>query len=130
MRLLLDTHIFIWWADEPERLSPFILNALMDEENDLLLSVVSLWEMQIKTQLGKLAMSRPLDHLVSLQQSVNELELLPVLAHHVFALDELPLLHKDPFDRMIIAQSQIEKMTIVTVDKAFRAYEVALLGRM
>jgi PIN domain nuclease of toxin-antitoxin system len=130
MRLLLDTHIFIWWADEPERLPPFILNALMDEENDLLRSVVSLWEMQIKTQLGKLAMSRPLDHLVSLQQSVNELELLPVLAHHVFALDELPLLHKDPFDRMIIAQSQIEKMTIVTVDKAFQAYEVALLGRM
>jgi PIN domain nuclease of toxin-antitoxin system len=130
MRLLLDTHIFIWWADEPERLPPFILDALLDGENTLVLSVVSLWEMQIKSQLGKLTMSKPLDHLVSMQQRVNELELLPVLAHHVFALDELPLHHKDPFDRMIIAQAEVEGMTIVTVDKAFRAYGAALLGRM
>ncbi len=128
MRLLLDTHIFIWWADEPEQLPGPFLNALLDEENTLVLSVVSLWEMQIKTQLGKLAMRRPLKHLVSMQQRINELELLPVFAHHVFTLDALPLHHKDPFDRMIIAQAQAEEMTIVTVDNAFKAYDVALLA--
>jgi len=127
MRLLLDTHIFIWWADEPERLPAPFLHALLDEENTLVLSVASLWEMQIKAQLGKLMMSKPLEHVVSMQQRINELELLPVLPHHVFALDELPLHHKDPFDRMLIAQAQVEEMTLVTVDKAFRAYNVAQL---
>ena|SRR5947209_7117988 len=72
MKLLLDTHIFIWWADQPEKLSPAALSALEDEANELLLSVASVWEMQIKIQLGKLKLSLPLKELVKNQQESND----------------------------------------------------------
>ncbi len=126
MRLLLDTHIFIWWADEPERLDGRLLDALLNAENELILSVVSLWEMQIKAQLGKLTFQRPLKELVHLQQSVNGLQLLPVTSNHVFLLDELPLIHKDPFDRLIIAQALAENLILVSHDRVFEDYQVLL----
>jgi len=105
MKLLLDTHIFIWWADQPETLSPDALSALEDEANELLLSVASVWEMQIKIQLGKLKLSLPLKDLLKNQQETNDLTVLPVTLTHVLALDALPFHHKDPFDRLLIAQS-------------------------
>ena len=71
MKLLLDTHIFIWWVDQPERLSPSALSALQDEANELLLSVASVWEMQIKIQLGKLELSLPLKEIVKNQQELT-----------------------------------------------------------
>ncbi len=126
MRLLLDTHIFIWWADEPERLDGRLLDALLNAENELILSVVSLWEMQIKAQLGKLTLQRPLKELVHLQQSVNGLQLLPVTSKHVFLLDDLPLIHKDPFDRLIIAQALAENLILVSHDRVFEGYQVLL----
>jgi len=127
MRLLLDTHIFIWWADQPERLSPAALSALQDEANELLLSVASVWEMQIKIQLGKLKLSLPLKDLVKNQQETNDLTVSPVTLTHVLALDALPLHHKDPFDRLLIAQSIEDELTIVTADSQFAAYSVKLL---
>ena len=104
MKLLLDTHIFIWWVDQPEKLSPAALSALEDEANELLLSVASVWEMQIKIQLGKLKLSLPLKELVKNQQETNDLTVSPVALPHVLALDALPFHHKDPFDRLLIAQ--------------------------
>jgi len=86
MKLLLDTHIFIWWADQPEKLSPAALSALEDETNELLLSVASVWEMQIKIQLGKLKLSLPLKELVKNQQETNDLTVSPVALTHVLAL--------------------------------------------
>ena len=77
MKLLLDTHIFIWWADQTERLSPTALFALEDEANELILSVASVWEMQIKTQLGKLGLRLPLAELLKNQQETNALAVLP-----------------------------------------------------
>lgn len=127
MKLLLDTHIFIWWADEPERLSPSTLSALEDEANELLLSVASVWEMQIKIQLGKLKLSLPLTELVKTQQATNDLTVWPVELTHVLALDALPFHHKDPFDRLLIAQSIEEELTIVTSDSRFSSYSVKLL---
>ena len=127
MKLLLDTHIFIWWADEPEKLSPATLSALEDEANELLLSVASVWEMQIKIQLGKLKLSLPLKELVKTQQETNELMVSPVALTHVLALDALPFHHKDPFDRLLIAQGIAEGLTIVTADSQFSAYSVNLL---
>jgi len=124
MKLLLDTHIFIWWADQPERLSPDALSALEDEANELLLSVASVWEMQIKIQLGKLKLSLPLKELVKNQQETNDLTVSPVALPHVLALDALPFHHKDPFDRLLIAQSIAEGLTIVTADSQFSAYSV------
>ena len=125
--LLLDTHIFIWWVDQPERLSPSALSALQDEANELLLSVASVWEMQIKIQLGKLKLSLPLKEIVKNQQEANDLPVSPVALTHVLALDALPFHHKDPFDRLLIAQSIEEQLTIVTADSKFSAYSVKLL---
>jgi PIN domain nuclease of toxin-antitoxin system len=87
MKLLLDTHIFIWWADHPEQLLPAALSALEDEGNELLLSVASVWEMQPKIQLGKLKLSLPLKELVKTQQDTNDLNVVPVELKHVLALD-------------------------------------------
>jgi len=127
MKLLLDTHIFIWWVDEPEKLSTAAISALEDEANELLLSVASVWEMQIKLQLGKLKLSLPLKELVKNQQDTNDLRVSPVALTHVLALDSLPFHHKDPFDRLLIAQCMAEGLTIVTVDSQFSAYSVKLL---
>ena len=127
MKLLLDTHIFIWWADQPEKLSPAALSALEDEANELLLSVASVWEMQIKIQLGRLKLSLPLKELVKNQQETNDLKILPVALTHVLALDALPFHHKDPFDRLLIAQSIEEDLTLVSADSQFSAYAVKLL---
>ncbi len=127
MRLLLDTHIFIWWADQPERLSPAALSALEDEANELLLSVASVWEMQIKIQLGKLKLSLSLKELLKNQQETNDLTVSPVTLTHVLALDALPFHHKDPFDRLLLAQSIEEDLTIVTADSQFSAYPIKLV---
>ena len=127
MKLLLDTHIFVWWADQPENLSQAALYALEDEANSLLLSVASVWEMQIKLQLGKLKLSLPLKELVESQQEANDLQLLSVELEHVLALDALPFHHKDPFDRLLIAQSIEEDVTLVSADSKFSAYLVKLL---
>jgi PIN domain nuclease of toxin-antitoxin system len=126
MKLLLDTHIFIWWADQPEKLSPAALSALEDEANELLLSVASVWK-QIKIQLGKLKLSLPLKELLKNQQETNDLTVSPVTLTHVLALDALPFHHKDPFDRLLIAQSIEEQLTIVTADSQFSAYSVKWL---
>ena len=127
MKLLLDTHIFIWWADQPEKLSAAALSALEDEANELVLSVASVWEMQIKIQLGKLKLSLPLKELVKNQQETNDLMVSPVALTHVLALDALPFHHKDPFDRLLIAQSISDGLTVVTADSQFSAYSVKLL---
>ncbi len=127
MNLLLDTHVFIWWADQPEKLSQATLSALEDETNVLILSVVSVWEMQIKIQLGKLKLNLPLKELVESQQEANDLQLLSMELAHALALDSLPLHHKDPFDRLLIAQSIEEDATLVSADSEFSAYPVKLL---
>lgn len=127
MKLLLDTHIFIWWADQPEKLSPAALSALEDEANELLLSVASVWEMQIKIQLGKLKLSLPLKDLIKNQQETNEITVLPVALTHVLTLDAVPFHHKDPFDRLLIAQSIEEDLTLVSADSQFSTYSVKLL---
>jgi len=94
MKLLLDTHIFIWWADQPEKLSQAALSALEDETNELLLSVASVWEMQIKFQLGKLKLSLPLKELIKNQQETNDLTVSPVALTHVLAWIACPFITK------------------------------------
>src|SRR5437588_7358785 len=105
MKLLLDTHAFIWWFNEPEKLSPKALALLADGDNDLILSAASVWEMQIKIQLGKLKFTVPLREIVESQEQTNGVQVLPVGLEHVLALDALPAHHKDPFDRLLVAQA-------------------------
>jgi len=128
MKLLLDTHVFIWWASAPERLSATILAALEDENNDLLLSVASVWEMQIKSQLGKLKLNASLGDVIDNQQSTNDVQPLSVELTHVLRLNDLPLHHKDPFDRLLMAQGIVEEATLVSMDSRFSTYSIQLLS--
>ena len=121
MNLLLDTHAFIWWVNEPDQLSDRALNLLKNRENQIILSVASAWEMQIKMQLGKLKLETPLQDLIKSQQITNELKILVVNLKHVLELDKLPYHHKDPFDRILIAQANIEDFTIVSKDEFFQS---------
>ena len=122
--LLFDMHSFVWWADEPTKLSRA---ALEDENNRLFLSDVSIWEIQIKVQIGKMKLKLPLQDLIDSQQRDNEVEILPIKTEHILALDNLPFHHKDPFDRLLIAQAIVEGFTIVTVDSEFPVYPAKLL---
>ena len=127
MKLLLDTHTFIWWDSEPQRLSQQVLNMCQDPENVLLVSVASLWEIQIKLQLGKLKLNTPLAELVLGQQEINKIDILDIKLDHVLALGKLPSHHKDPFDRLLIAQAGIEEAILVSKDKIFTEYAVKLV---
>ncbi|MEP7039199.1 MAG: type II toxin-antitoxin system VapC family toxin [Acidobacteriota bacterium] len=125
--LLFDTHSFIWWADASKKLSPDALAALEDENNRLFLSDVSIWEMQIKVQLGKMKLKLPLPDLIESQKTNNDVEILHITTEYILELDKLPFHHKDPFDRLLIAQSIFENFTIITVDSEFSAYPAKLL---
>lgn len=127
MKLLLDTHTFIWWASEPDKLSRKALSACENLENTLILSVVSAWEIQVKKQLGKLSLDMPLEELIKNQQDSNNLKILPIVLKHVFTLSSLPAIHNDPFDRLLIAQANLEGLTLMTRDKTISAYPVSTL---
>ena len=124
MKLLLDTHTFIWWDSEPARLSPRALALCQDRVNTVLLSVASVWEMQIKLQLGKLKLNLPLAEVIETQRQTNNVEVLPVTLTHVLALESLPVHHKDPFDRLLVAQAKIEEAVLVSRDPIFAKYPV------
>jgi PIN domain nuclease of toxin-antitoxin system len=126
MILLLDTHVFIWMDSQPTQLSASAAAALQDPSNTLLVSAASIWEMVIKIQLGKLTLRLPLRNIVSEQQS-NRISILPVRLSHALAVDQLPSIHRDPFDRMVIAQANIEGAEMVTADHVFSQDPVRLL---
>jgi PIN domain nuclease of toxin-antitoxin system len=127
MKLLLDTHAFIWWDSEPARFSPRALAFCQDSENTLLLSVASTWEMQIKIQLGKLKLGLPLAELIENQQRINSLEILRIELENVLALDQLPSVHKDPFDRLLVAQASVEGASLLTNDPVMANYPVNVI---
>ena len=127
MNLLLDTHIFIWWAINPRKLSPTTYAALQNQNNILVLSVVSIWEMQIKENTGRLTLPLPVKMFVKTQTIDSNIEILPVLEPHIWALKDLPFIHKDPFDRLLAAQTIVEQYKLVTVDRSLMQYPVPLL---
>jgi PIN domain nuclease of toxin-antitoxin system len=127
MKLLFDTHAFIWWDSDPSRLPARVLAACQDQENSLVLSVVSVWEMQIKSQLGKLTLSLPLATITERQVKTNGIQVLPATLDHVLELANLPLHHKDPFDRLLVAQAIAENAVLLTADPAIAAYSVKSL---
>jgi PIN domain nuclease of toxin-antitoxin system len=100
---------------------------LSQTENVVYVSVVTAWEIQIKKQLGKLSLTVPLAELLESQQEVNDVNILQVQLNHVLALDELPFHHKDPFDRLLVAQARIEGMEIATADPVFSKYDVKVI---
>jgi PIN domain nuclease of toxin-antitoxin system len=126
MKGLLDTHTFLWWDSEPSKLSAVALAFLKDPANTPLLSVVSVWEILIKKQLGKLPLNTPLTTMLVKQQA-NGIVVLAVALDHVLALDALPPLHKDPFDRLLIAQAHAEGAALLTADPIIARYAVHVL---
>ena len=124
MKLLLDTHAFLWINEDSVRLSQTVTDLCLSGEHEFYLSMASPWEMQIKSQLGKLSLSLPIEELVDRNQQDNNIQLVPIDLAHISYLEQLPAHHKDPFDRIIIAQAIIEEFTIVTVDHVFTNYPV------
>jgi len=127
MNLLLDTHTFIWWDSEPARLPARVLAMCRNPANRLFLSVASVWEMQIKLQLRKLTLTVSLCSLIEGQQKANAIELVSITLPHVLERDNLPAHHKDPCDRLLVAQARVEKASLVSGDPAFAAYPVQVV---
>lgn len=123
MRLLLDTQVLIWTLRNPKRLSEQARNAITAGENRVFVSVASPWEMAIKTALGNLT---PPDDLEA-QLEDKSFELLPIALRHTRAVASLPRHHGDPFDRMLIAQAQVDGMTLITSDRQIKRYQVTLM---
>jgi len=126
MKLLLDTHTFLWFIDDNPRLSARA-KALLESDADLLLSVASLWEISIKISIGKLTLTQPFDVFLRQQLTNNDIEMLPISLAHLGVVSTLPFHHRDPFDRLLIAQAIIEKMPVVGIDAAFDAYSITRL---
>ena len=122
MRIIIDTQVLIWWTNDVSNISPRVQDIIFDLDNELWLSLAIIWEIQIKISLGKLHLLRPLPNIIVTQIEENQIKILPIELSHVYTLGQLPLHHRDPFDRLIIAQSLIEKMPIASIDKAFDAY--------
>jgi PIN domain nuclease of toxin-antitoxin system len=127
MRLLLDTHTFLWLDHASTNLPQKVKDLCRDPSNELLLSLASVWEMQIKVQLGKLKIQTSLEKMVAEQQSQNGLILLPITPAHIFELRHLPPHHRDPFDRLLIAQARLEGASLLSKDDIFVNYPVTLL---
>jgi PIN domain nuclease of toxin-antitoxin system len=123
MKLLLDTHTFLWFLDDSPQLS-HTGKDLLEADNTLLLSIASLWEIAIKVRLGKLTVAMPLEVLMTQQLTHNDIELLPITVAPLLVVSTLPLHHRDPFDRLLIAQAMVEQLPIVSADPAFDAYPV------
>lgn len=128
MRLLLDTHVWLWSSMDTSRIGEGARAALLDPANELLVSAASVWELAIKVELGKLALPAPVADFVAQQTGPGVATLLDITAGHAMVAAALPRHHRDPFDRMLVAQTQLENLTLVTVDEALEAYGVPMLS--
>jgi PIN domain nuclease of toxin-antitoxin system len=123
LRLLLDTHTLLWTLAEPDRLSAQAVAAIAAEDSEVFVSVVSPWEMAIAKGRGRM---NPPDDLKE-RLAENRFELMPVRLRHIRAIESMPHHHRDPFDRMLVAQAQVDGLTLVSVDRKLRQYPVSLL---
>lgn len=122
MKLLLDTHVWLWWNTEPERISKTAYRQIADVRNEVFLSAASVWEMAIKRKLGKLPLPEPVGTYVARRLAAGNVRPLPVSMDHAAAVEALELLHRDPFDRLLIVQSRHEGLRLLTVDGQLLAY--------
>jgi PIN domain nuclease of toxin-antitoxin system len=124
MRLLLDTHAFLWWVDDAPALSRKARTVIADPGNDCLLSLASCWEMAIKLSLGKLRLPGAIERFIPEQLAANAIRQLTIDFRHVARVAALPFHHRDPFDRLLAAQALEERCPIVSADPIFRKYGV------
>jgi len=127
VRALLDTHVFLWAVSEPERLSEPARKVIESGASELFLSVASLWEISIKIGIGKLLLPKPEDRYLRDQLLRNNVSTLAVEARHALELISIPLHHRDPFDRLVIAQSLVEGIPIITADSVLKQYSAQII---
>jgi PIN domain nuclease of toxin-antitoxin system len=127
MRLLLDTHIFIWYILDIQRLTAKVRALIDDEDNEIILSTASAWEMAIKQSTGKLSFGMPFEMFITQQISLNKFNLLDIKIKHLTVVSTLLFHHRDPFDRLLIAQAMVEQIPILSADSAFDAYPIQRL---
>jgi PIN domain nuclease of toxin-antitoxin system len=127
MRLLLDTHVFIWCVEDSKKLRPFARETLASPENVVYVSAVSIWEIAIKQSLGKLELQTTGARLVESIAACGFVEM-PITAPHAVRVATLPWHHADPFDRLLVAQAQYSDLTLVTDDEHIKRYEIETIG--
>jgi PIN domain nuclease of toxin-antitoxin system len=127
MKLLLDTHVFLWWVADSPRLTAKAIAAIEDGANEIHLSAISGLEIAIKSALGKLDLPSPAPAFVTDQMARNAFLHLPVEMRHTLAVADLPPIHRDPFDRVLVAQARAEKLAIVTGDAEIGRYDVKVV---
>ena len=121
MQLLIDTHILIWFLEGNNLLSKSNRQIITDSNNDIFLSIASLWETAIKISIGKITLTRPLADVIK-QIAVENIEILPIAPEHILQVSTLPFHHRDPFDRIIVSQAIVENVNLISADAAFDDY--------
>src|SRR5437763_158702 len=127
MRCLLDSHTFLWFVTDDTRLGKRAFDETSNIENEVVVSIASLWELAIKSSLGKLELGKPFRDMIPRELVANEIGLLPIAPKHLFALTDLPFHHRDPFDRLIIAQAMVEGIPLLSDDGEFDKYPVQII---
>ena len=122
-KYLLDTHTLIWFLEGDSQISPLAKSLVLDTGNQLFVSMASIWEMAIKTSIGKLTLTQPLEQIIK-RLPLEFMELLPIEVSHLLAIQNLPFHHKDPFDRILIAQTLTENIGIISIETIFDQYAV------
>jgi PIN domain nuclease of toxin-antitoxin system len=128
MNLVLDTHVFLWFVNDHPKLSNHLKDLIEDDDNVSYLSMASLWEMSIKFNLGKLTLEPDYEEFVEREVITSRIKLLKIELEHLKINAALPFHHRDPFDRLIIAQAVVENLPIISVDSAFDKYSVTLIS--
>ena len=124
MRLMLDTHTFLWYITNSPEVSDKARQHIDDEQNQILLSAASVWEMAIKHSQGKLSLTMPFDVFVLLQLRMNDFRQLDIQRRHIDAVATLPFHHHDPFDRLLVSQAMVERIPLLSANSAFDAYPI------
>jgi PIN domain nuclease of toxin-antitoxin system len=124
MKALIDTHVFLWWNTEDAQLSPRARKIIADGKNEIFFSAASAWEIAIKTAKGRLVLPEEPALYVTSRMSLHRFQPLPVQISHALRVYELPPHHADPFDRLLVAQCQMESLALITKDEEIRRYEV------
>lgn len=127
MKVLLDTHVLLWWLHDASRLRPETRDLMAAEANELLWSAASTWELAIKAQLGKVRLDEPLPTFITRMILTQGLTALPVHHSHASHVAELPAMHRDPFDRLLVAQAVVEGVPLLTADRQLAAYGIEIL---
>jgi PIN domain nuclease of toxin-antitoxin system len=127
MKLLIDANVLLWALTENARLSRNATKVLDDPNNELFFSVAGLWELVIKTQIGKLKLPHPAGEFLKQELIDLQIPILSIETRHVIRMERLPMYHRDPFDRVLIAQSMEEDMTIVSSDRIFTRYSAEVI---